>query len=143
MGPVRLLYRHAVRARWFYAVLASAIIFTQSSFPVHVPGKIPNLDKVIHFVMYFGLCMAYFNVATRGGTRTSSRACWVAFWLTVAYGISDEWHQSYVPGRSADWEDVLADSVGAGVAIWLAWSLRAKSALWGPPQEQSAADPRK
>jgi VanZ family protein len=133
------LYRHAVWARWFYALLASAIIFWQSSYPVQVPGKIPHLDKAIHFAMYFGLCMAYFNVATRGGARTSARACWVAFLLAVAYGLSDEWHQSTVPGRSADWEDVLADAVGAAVAIWLAWRLRERSARWGQPLEPGPA----
>jgi VanZ family protein len=43
--------------------------------------------------------------------------------LTVAsiafcsvYGISDEWHQSFVVGRSTDIFDWLADTVGASVA---------------------------
>lgn len=124
------LYRHAVWARWFYAALGSGIIFWESSLPLQVPGHIPNLDKVIHMVMYFGLCMAYFNVATLGGTRTTARACWLAFGLAVAYGISDEWHQYYVPGRSCDWQDAVADAVGAALAMGLAWRLRMRSAHW-------------
>lgn len=125
------LYRQAVAARWYYAVLASALIFYESSLPIRVPGTIPHLDKVVHGLLYFGLGMSYFNVATRGGARTTARACWVAFALTVAYGVSDEWHQAYVPGRSADWQDVAADAVGAALALGLGWRLRARSARWG------------
>jgi VanZ family protein len=124
------LYRHAVWARWFYALLAMAIIFFLSSIPVRAPGKLPHLDKAVHALMYFGLAMAYFNVATRGGMRTTARACWAAFLLAVAYGISDEWHQSYVAGRSADWQDLLADALGAAAAVALGWALRGRWARW-------------
>ncbi len=34
------------------------------------------------------------------------------------YGISDEWHQSFVEGRSPDIVDWLADSSGAGLAVF-------------------------
>ncbi len=127
------LYRQAVAARWYYALLASAIVFYESSLPIRVPGNIPHLDKVAHVLLYFGLGMAYFNVATRGGTRTGTRACWVAFLLAVAYGASDEWHQAYVPGRSADWADWVADTAGAALAVGLGWRLRTRSAHWGTP----------
>lgn len=40
-----------------------------------------------------------------------------ANWLTIAiasiYAVSDEIHQYFVPGRSADLSDVLADVIGA------------------------------
>jgi VanZ family protein len=79
--------------------------------------------------------MAYFNAATRGGTRTTARLCAVVFLCAVAYGISDELHQAFVPGRTADWQDVLADTVGAAAAIWLAWRLRGRSAHWATGAE--------
>ena len=51
-----------------------------------------------------------------------------AFWavlLAVGYGVTDEWHQSFVPGRTPELRDLLADAVGstfgAGV-VWL-WSI--------------------
>jgi VanZ family protein len=45
-------------------------------------------------------------------------------WLTalifcVLFGVLDEWHQSYVPGRCADFKDVLADSIGASFGVAL------------------------
>jgi hypothetical protein len=37
----------------------------------------------------------------------------VALLLSILYAISDEWHQSYVPGRSATIQDTLVDTAGA------------------------------
>jgi VanZ family protein len=39
-----------------------------------------------------------------------------------AYGISDEWHQSFVAGRESDVTDWIADSVGAGLAVVFQWN---------------------
>jgi VanZ family protein len=45
--------------------------------------------------------------------------------ISALYGISDEWHQSYVPGRSPDARDVVADTVGAVLAMLVvAWLVR-------------------
>jgi len=42
-----------------------------------------------------------------------------AFIFTVLYAISDEYHQSMVPGRFGTYKDVLIDSLGVIVASWL------------------------
>ena len=53
--------------------------------------------------------------------------CWrsvgVAGVLAGLFALSDEFHQLFVPGRSADWSDLLFDwlGVGAGVWLWLRW----------------------
>ena len=39
--------------------------------------------------------------------------------LAIAYGISDEIHQSFVPGRDASVGDLIADSVGAALGAGL------------------------
>jgi VanZ family protein len=45
--------------------------------------------------------------------------------IALLYGITDEWHQSYVPGRSPDVRDVVADTVGAVLAMLVvAWLVR-------------------
>ncbi len=41
----------------------------------------------------------------------------VAVCLGVAYGVLDEYHQSFVPGRSASALDVLVDSVGVVASV--------------------------
>lgn len=44
---------------------------------------------------------------------------WLAVLLASLYGVSDEVHQAFVPGRSADLLDWLADTAGAAVAVSL------------------------
>jgi VanZ family protein len=69
-------------------------------------------DKVAHFGIYGILgCAAYWAWPNRGIK---------AFCVCVLYGLSDEIHQIYVPGRSCDPWDLLADTVGSAVAIILA-----------------------
>lgn len=46
-----------------------------------------------------------------GGAATIAGAL-----ISVSYALTDEWHQSYVPGRSASIEDVLIDSFGVAAA---------------------------
>lgn len=47
--------------------------------------------------------------------RARPRAMWAALVLSVIYALTDEWHQSYVPGRSASLGDVGIDTVGATI----------------------------
>jgi VanZ family protein len=39
--------------------------------------------------------------------------------IAALYGASDEFHQSFVPGRTPDVHDVLADCIGAAAAVTL------------------------
>jgi VanZ family protein len=125
------LFRHAVGRRLAYAVLASAAIFVLSSLPVRLPARIPHLDKVFHIVQYFCLGLTYFNAGTRGGQAVTLRRSLLVLLAAVLYGVSDEWHQAYVPGRTADWQDVVADAIGAALAVWLGWRLRALAGAAG------------
>ena len=49
----------------------------------------------------------------------------IALALTLLYALSDEFHQSFVPGRHADPFDLVCDALGAvvGLAVW-AWLRR-------------------
>ncbi|MEQ4485325.1 VanZ family protein [Cohnella silvisoli] len=68
----------------------------------------------MHYVAYFILGL---TVAFAMGRRA---ATWRGLALNVAicvlYGLTDEWHQSYVPMRSPDPMDLLHDGIGAAVA---------------------------
>jgi VanZ family protein len=48
--------------------------------------------------------------------------------ITIAfcslYALSDEWHQSFVPGRSSDVLDWIADTLGAGFSVFLLYKLQ-------------------
>jgi VanZ family protein len=80
--------------------------------------EVAGFDKMEHLAAYAVLgalvaraLMAY-GVARR-------RAAVLAVLIGALYGVSDEFHQSFVPTRSADWRDAVADllgsSFGAGV----------------------------
>jgi VanZ family protein len=55
---------------------------------------------------------------------TSRRAMALAALAISLFGAADEWHQQFVPGRSADRADWLADTVGAALGITLAVAAR-------------------
>ena len=44
--------------------------------------------------------------------------------ITIAYAVSDEWHQTMVEGRSGSPLDVLVDAAGVAIA-WVVWRHRA------------------
>jgi VanZ family protein len=50
----------------------------------------------------------------------------IAFAAGVAYAVSDEVHQHFVPGRVGAWYDVAIDAVGVvlGILAWRRWSSR-------------------
>ncbi|MBF0341779.1 MAG: VanZ family protein [Magnetococcales bacterium] len=74
-----------------------------------------NQDKVEHMIAY-GVMAFVAWVALRQWNHF--RHSWLWAWLyAVGYGISDEWHQFFVPGRYADVWDLMADATGAALAI--------------------------
>ena len=78
----------------------------------------PPFDKLYH-AGNFGVLGILLYLATG--------RVYLAVLLASLYGVSDEVHQAYVPGRSADMLDWVADTVGAGVGVGVAvWAVR----LW-------------
>jgi VanZ family protein len=82
-------------------------------------------DKTGHLVAYAGLALLCVR-AVGGGlpSRVVPRVAALALAIAAAYGIFDELHQWFVPGRSADILDWFADVSGALIGIGVCW-------LWG------------
>lgn len=109
-----IFYRFA--KYWLPVVVLCIAIFVQSAFPS--PDALPSFafsDKLLHVVVY-GLMAVLFCRAL------NSHASWRRRWLRIfimgvaavtLYGLSDEWHQSFVAGRSAEAADLLADFAGS------------------------------
>jgi VanZ family protein len=100
----------------FLPVVAYAgIIFWLSSQPNPLP-MLPRdwlaHDKLLHATEYAVLA-AMTVVALRLLGLRAGPALLLAVILASAYGASDEIHQSFVPGRSADALDWVADTFGA------------------------------
>lgn len=115
--------------RWLPAALIMAVIFGFSSTP---SVELPNfglLDLVVkkgaHMLGYGLLALAFWY-----GLRFEKRLCWLALLFAVLYAISDEFHQSFVPGRHPSWVDVLLfDGGGSAILLGLAngWRDRKRS----------------
>lgn len=83
-------------------------------------------DKPSHSLAYMGLAITIAR-ALAGGlpARVGVGTAVAAVLLTIAYGMTDEFHQSFVPGRSAEVHDLYADAIGAiaGTAACWAWGI--------------------
>jgi VanZ family protein len=109
---------------WAPVVLYMAAIFFASS--LQQPPIRTDSDKPLHGIAYSGLAVVILR-ALAGGLprRVGMRAAVVTFAMTVGYACTDELHQMFVPGRSAEVNDLLADAIGAlgGIAACWAWSI--------------------
>ncbi len=88
------------------------------------PGTVysfPGQDKAAHFAVYAGLAaIASFGIRRSPGERAVG---WVQLGVPLAlaglYGLSNEIHQCFVPGRSFEFLDLSADVLGALVIQWI------------------------
>ncbi len=99
---------------WFPLLGYSGIIFTVSSLPnLQAPqlGNIP-LDKFCHILEYtlFGFLLARAWANTWPGSE--GQLIRLVVLATFVYGLSDEFHQSFVVGRSCSFGDLVADIIG-------------------------------
>lgn len=100
------------------ATLAYAgVIALQSSFALPAVAARPplHLDKLIHGVEF--AVLGWLACKALAGRR----GAWLLAALAAAlFGLTDEWHQSFVPGRDASVGDAIADAVGSVIGAWAA-----------------------
>jgi VanZ family protein len=85
------------------------------------------LRKAGHFSEYALLAvLAARAFRTSGRELLRSHWFWVSLLLVVAYSLSDEFHQSFVPSRTASIYDSMIDSLGGLVALVVLWWRRGK-----------------
>jgi VanZ family protein len=103
-------------------VLAYAgLIFFLSSIP-KFPDFLPTFsgfDKIVHFGEYFLLGWLLCRwLSAEESPWVKRRALSLTLALGILYGISDEWHQSFVPGRDASFWDAAIDALAVGAAVF-------------------------
>jgi len=79
------------------------------------PPESPTSDKLNHFTAFFVLAILY-RVSFKGGY-------WANFFIAVIYGAFIEFVQSFLPYRSAEYADFVADIFGALCGMFLAFVL--------------------
>ncbi|NCQ61765.1 MAG: hypothetical protein GW913_13990 [Myxococcales bacterium] len=116
MNPSR---RHRLLLGWSPAALFMATIWVLSSMPLAVPlvARFPFRDRGVHFCVYTLLALMVMRAARiTWPHRSAVRVVLFGILVTVLWGLSDELHQAFVPGRSSELLDLLADTLGAVTA---------------------------
>lgn len=125
-GSPHLWFDGGMRRSWIWIpplLIAAAIVWLSGQ--AHYPAGIslpPPLDKLAHAAA-FGTLAFFLELAlrkTRHDLPMYRRHLWV-FLGVILFGLSDEWHQAFVPGRECSVLDWLADAIGAllGLALGL------------------------
>jgi len=109
--------------RWTPAILIMTVIFIASSTPGNdIPG-FGGWDTIVkkgaHMAGYALLAMTYLH-ALSISAKTNRLVFIIAILLAALYAATDEFHQSFTPGRHPSIGDVGIDALGAliGTAIW-------------------------
>ncbi len=99
----------------------------------HQPGdsfdlpSFPGADKLVHMIIYAVLAA---SIIAAFSPRLRAEKYWLVFWtallVSALYGLSDEFHQAFIPNRDSSGFDLLADIIGAAAVclFWLYHQLR-------------------
>lgn len=112
--------------RWVPVVAWMGLIFVFS----HQPGPVSQrlaASTPVRKLAHLGEYAVLGALAGRAAGRPLP-----ALALGAAYAATDEWHQTFVPGRSGQAADVLLDSAGAAAGAWL-WHRRRRGGHEGGP----------
>lgn len=120
--------------RWVIMGLYAGLIFLASSINFQLDSSdsfyievfsfifyVEHIDKCIHFIEYAIFCaiLCWALSAHLNGNQIR-KIIIIAVILTSLYGVTDEFHQSFIPTRNATIYDWLTDTLGAAVAA-LCW----------------------
>jgi len=115
--------------RWIPAVSMMGLIFILSSLP---GSRLPDFgrwnivfERGGHALGYALLGLAYYFALPR--RLSIGYRCATALFMALLFALSDEYHQSFVQGRSSDLGDVAVDGIGAAMALALGAGYSANS----------------
>ena len=105
--------------RWLPALLMMLIIFLFSSQPSSDLPDFSWADTIVkkggHLVGYAILALSYWYAF-----RMQQDKRGLAWLLAVLYALTDEFHQTFVPGRhSTIWDVLIFDNFGAMLSLWI------------------------
>jgi VanZ family protein len=112
--------------RWGPAIVWAAVIFVLSAQPglrVSSDADVERPIRQLAHLLVYGTLAVLLCYAIAGAFRVDRRTALIAVVLAVAYGVTDEIHQSFVPERSGQVGDLVWDAIGAvagclAVAAW-------------------------
>jgi VanZ family protein len=112
-----------VASSWLPPLVWLALIFALSAQHGggHLAAAEVALRKLAHVAEYLVLTLLLLRALRRSGLAAAVPAAMAA---ALAYAATDEWHQSFVPGRTATARDVAIDGIGIALAALAATRTR-------------------
>lgn len=106
---------------WFPVLFWMALIFTFSSIQVGSSSEFYWKDfivkKTAHLIEY-GILATLMYRGLIGSKVEKKKAMYFAVLTAFMYGLTDEFHQSFTPGRGPKFTDVIIDTTGATIFIF-------------------------
>jgi hypothetical protein len=98
-------------------VLIAILIFYMSSIESkNIPGiSFPLRSVIYHFAIFAFFCF-FLLIGLVKGKNNNKQLIFIGVIIAILYGISDEIHQLFVPGRCCSIDDILVDSIGILIA---------------------------
>lgn len=114
---------------WILVAGWAGLIFYLSSLPNLDSGLDQDfiLRKCAHIFEYFVLTLLLYRAIIQKVNKKT--AILIAVLVSLLYAVSDEYHQTFVFGRSGDSVDVLIDSVGIFISVFFVKVIQNKNGL--------------
>ena len=95
-------------------------IFSNQSYPPIIDLGFQWNDKLLHLISYFayGSTLIFFLFGSFENINFKRAIMFILFFGAL-FGISDELHQSFIPGRDAEVFDLIADCLGIAISLSL------------------------
>lgn len=115
---------------WLPVILWALLIFMFSAHPTNSVSQVQLADfavkKTAHIVEYAIFATLFYRALYSSGVSKKEAAVYSVI-LAILYGASDEFHQSFTPGREPKLRDVFFDTTGAFAAIYSIFNLLPKA----------------
>jgi len=115
---------------WIPPICWSFLIFYLSSRSLPSTSQIFWRDFIVkksaHVIEYAIFSSMLYRAFRNSGISKRNSGIF-AICLAIIYASTDEYHQSFTPGREPRVRDVIFDTIGASLAIYLIWNLLPKA----------------
>jgi VanZ family protein len=106
--------------RWFPALLVMSVIFWFSAHPAENLPDFSWADEIVkksgHVIGYALLALSYWYALGLDFRRRT-----LVWLLAILFAATDEYHQTFVPGRHPSvWDIAIFDNIGALFSLWWA-----------------------
>ena len=94
------------------------VIHTDEELPVEQQAQ--QIARKLGHILIYGALGFWLLICLKSWLDGRKGLPFWALLIGVLYGASDEWHQSFVPARSAEGHDVMVDAIGVALGVLLA-----------------------